>query len=460
MLELLKKAAAQNDYWTEIRYHKRQLLTLEVRNGILKKSEHKTLAGVGVRCLVDGCWGFVATSDVSALGLQKAVLEASKAAAEAGKMRKQKIKGLAKGQAATGEYSSIKGKVDKVPLATKIKAIIETEKLVSSAGDDIVSSIVNYAEYRDQKYIVSSNGACADYYDQKCDISVVAVAAKDGKQEMAHASNGMTGTWEDLFAEITLKDLATKALRVSRQKLAAEYAQGGQYTVILDPALVGVLAHEAIGHTVEADFVQSGSIVADKIGQKVASPLITLIDDGDMGNAAGTVLVDDEGIKGQRSVIIDQGILTNYLHNQESAEIFGAKPLGNARAFTYRDEPMIRMTNTCILSGQDKLEDMIKGVEEGFLLLEMGQGGQADATAEFMFSVQEGYWIKNGKIEHPVKGITISGQAFEVLESVDAVSEDFKFGMGRGYCGKFQLAKVDGGGPYLRCKVRVGGQQQ
>jgi TldD protein len=165
-------------------------------------------------------------------------------------------------------------------------------------------------------------------------------------------------------------------------------------------------------------------------------------------------------VAGKRTVIIDHGILRDYLHSRESAAAFGMEPKGNARAFTYRDEPIIRMTNTFILPGEDNLDEMIAGIDDGFFLKELGQGGQADATAEFMFGVAEAYRIVDGKVGEMVKGITISGQAFDVLESVDAVSSDFEMAMGAGHCGKFQAAKVDAGGPYLRCRVTVGGRHE
>ena len=203
----------------------------------------------------------------------------------------------------------------------------------------------------------------------------------------------------------------------------------------------------------------AGSIAKGKIGQRVASELVTMVDDGNVPGAAGMVLVDDEGVQGERTVLIENGVLRAYLHNRESAAMLGAAPRGNARAFTYRDEPLIRMTNTFILPGKDDLKAMISEVEDGFFLSGLGQGGQADSDAEFMFSVGQAWRIRDGRLCEPVKGVTISGQAFEVLSSVDAVSSGFKLDMGAGHCGKWQPAKVDAGGPYLRCRVTIGGRQ-
>jgi TldD protein len=212
---------------------------------------------------------------------------------------------------------------------------------------------------------------------------------------------------------------------------------------------------------VEADFVLSGSIVKDKIGQKVASELITLVDSGQSNIAvkpAGTIAVDDEGIMAGRTVIIENGILKSFLHNRETALIFDTRPTGNSRAFEYNDEPLIRMTNTFIEPRNDKLEDIIKETKCGYLI-KGPRNGQADANGEFMFGCQEVYSIQKGEIQELMKGTSISGNAFEVLESVDMVGNDFEYDLGTGYCGKFQPAKVDGGGPHIRCTAIIGGLQ-
>jgi TldD protein len=225
--------------------------------------------------------------------------------------------------------------------------------------------------------------------------------------------------------------------------------------------MVGLISHEAIGHMVEADFVISGSVAKHKMGQKIASELITLVDSGQSNiaaNAAGTIAVDDEGIIGDRIVIIENGILKSFLHNRETALIFDTMPTGNARAFEYSDEPLIRMRNTFIEPRNDNLDDIIKETKHGYLI-KGPRNGQADANGEFMFGSQEAYSIQNGEVKELMKGTSVSGNAFEVLESVDMVGNDFEYDIGTGYCGKFQPAKVDGGGPHIRCTALLGGLQ-
>jgi TldD protein len=212
---------------------------------------------------------------------------------------------------------------------------------------------------------------------------------------------------------------------------------------------------------VEADFVLSGSAVKDKIGQKIASELVTLVDSGQSNiaaNAAGTIAIDDEGIMASRTVIIKHGILKSFLHNRETALIFHTRPTGNARAFEYSDEPLIRMRNTFIEPKNDKLDDIIKETKYGYLV-KGPRNGQADANGEFMFGSQEVYLIEKGEIKELMRGTSISGSAFDVLQSVDMVGNDFKYDVGTGYCGKFQPAKVDGGGPHIRCTAIIGGLQ-
>jgi len=242
--------------------------------------------------------------------------------------------------------------------------------------------------------------------------------------------------------------------------LGAEHPEGGRAKVVLNPELVALLSHEAIGHTVESDFVLSGSIAKGKIGEKVASELVTLVDDGTATpHAGGWIPIDDEGAESERTEIIKDGVLKNYLCDRETAKILNMEPMGNSRAFEYSDEPIVRMTNTFIDPGDRKPEELVEEVDDGFYL-EGGLGGQADANAEFMFGVQKAYRIEKGEKTDLLRGVSISGSAFEVLESVDAVADDFKLDLGAGYCGKTQAAKVDGGGPHIRCKAIIGGKQE
>lgn len=236
-------------------------------------------------------------------------------------------------------------------------------------------------------------------------------------------------------------------------------AKAGVHNCILGGTLAGMLAHEAVGHTVESDLVLGGSVAARLMDQQVASPLINLTDFAHtaLGQTAPLpVYVDDEGTPAEDVEIIKDGILRSYMHNLETADHFGVRPQGNARAWLYSDEPLIRMRNTAILPGKDKLEDMIADTEEGYYLISTNNG-QADNTGEFMFGISMAYEIKNGKLGRAVRDTTISGVAFEMLKTVDRVGDQIAW-ESNGFCGKKQPMAVGLGGPALRCRLMMGGE--
>jgi TldD protein len=226
--------------------------------------------------------------------------------------------------------------------------------------------------------------------------------------------------------------------------------------VILENKIVGLLAHEAVGHCSEADSAIGGSFLADKIGKKVASEEVTLVDDGLLPNGFGTMKYDDEGTPTQKTVVIEKGIARSFLHSRETAEHFGVAPTGNARAWNFEFDPIIRMRNTYIEPGKYALEELAEDIKEGFFL-RGGLAGQADFTGEFMFGTQEAVRIRNGRFGESLRGVTISGNAFEVLRNTDAIGCDFTMSMG--WCGKEQLNYVGMGGGSLRTKVLLGGMR-
>ena len=223
--------------------------------------------------------------------------------------------------------------------------------------------------------------------------------------------------------------------------------------------MAGILAHEAIGHTTEADMVLGGSVAGDYLGKQAASPLVTLVDIAhsyDGKNCPMPIYVDDEGTTAEDVVIIEEGILKAYMHNKQTAHQFGVKPTGNARAYQYMDEPLIRMRNTAILPGTSKLADMIASIEDGYYLIKPGNG-QADTTSEFMFGVVLGYEIKNGKLGRAIRDTTISGVAFDVLQNVTMISDEMKWSCA-GMRGKKQAIPVGMGGPAIKTKINIGGR--
>ena len=243
------------------------------------------------------------------------------------------------------------------------------------------------------------------------------------------------------------------------KKREGVFPEAGTCDVILDCKLAGILAHEAIGHTVEADLVLGGSVAGPYLGKTVASEIVNMVDFAHTALGEETpqpIYVDDEGTAAKDAVLIKDGVLVGYMHNRESAAHFGHEPVGNARAYAFSDEPLIRMRNTAILPGTSKLDDMVASIDDGYYFVSWNNG-QADLTSEFMFGVVEGYEIKKGKIARALRDTTISGVAFDVLKTVTMLSDEMDW-TSNGMCGKKQPMPTGMGGPAVKCRVNIGGR--
>jgi TldD protein len=290
----------------------------------------------------------------------------------------------------------------------------------------------------------------------------VTLVAEDDQGTPIEVRESLSGIGSFADIDWSVQALAAKLDRLHghlQAKRHAVPARGGLHTVVLAPDLAGMLAHEAMGHPCEADSVLSGAITADLQGQRVASELISMVDLAHHYNGQETlcpVYVDDEGTPAEDVLMIDRGVLRQFMHSRETAARLGLPPSGNARAYGPDDEPLVRMRNTAILPGTSTLDELVAGVEDGYLLLDTSNG-QADATTEFMFGVNLAYEIRNGKLGAAVRDTTVSGSALKVLQSVDGVGSDMKWS-NSGYCGKKQPMVVSVGGPSLRARAQLGGQ--
>jgi TldD protein len=460
-LDVLEDVVKKTGGFVELRFHDKVSRSIAVERGKVERTQFRQHSGVGVRVLEDGSWGFASTGTADRASIERAIATA-RAAARAGAAAHGKKHGLAPARLARGTFD-LPGIEDVIgrPLEEKIAMAAALEKKVRASSPAIRSATCGYNEIYEEKCIVTTDGAAASFRVVRPELRVQAIAERGGELSTGFEAVGATGGWQCLFRNGTGEYFAEKAARTATDLLTARNPEGGRATVILAPSIVGLLVHEAIGHTVEADFVQAGSVAAGKIGQRVASELVTIADSGISefyAGAGGTIPIDDEGVLTGRTEIIRNGTLVSYLHNRESAAQFGVEPTGNARAWEYSDQPLIRMRNTYLAPGTMSLEEMIATTKDGYLL-EGPRNGQADSSGEFMFGVQEARRIRDGKLGDLVRGVVISGIAFDVLKTVDAVSDSFKWDLGSGYCGKGQPAKVDAGGPYVRCEVLLGGEQ-
>ena len=244
--------------------------------------------------------------------------------------------------------------------------------------------------------------------------------------------------------------------------LKAKMAPAGNMPVILGSGWPGVLLHEAIGHGLEGDFNRKGtSVFSNRVGEQIASEKCTIVDNGTLANRRGSLTIDDEGTPSKSNTLIENGILKGYLFDKLNARLMGQNSTGNARRESYAHIPMPRMTNTYMLNGKDKLEDMISSVDDGIYAVNF-DGGQVDITSgKFVFSANEAYLIKKGKIQEPIKGATLIGSGDEVLKNISMVSNDLRLDSGVGICGKNgQSVPVGVGQPSLKIEgLTVGGTE-
>jgi len=461
MLEVLTDLIRHQDGYVELRYHEHRSNGFMAQKGRFDHSGSSIHRGVGIRVLEDGCWGFSSTSDLSPLAIEGGIEEARSSARSLSKYRMKKVKGLADAELSTLQYEDPAfGILMELSIEEKINRVIELERALAKEHSQIHTAMVSYSEIFEEKAVVTTDGAACSRKLVRPEIRTMAYFGEGSEQVLAGKAVGVTGDWAALFAHPESHNMIEETAREGLNLLKADHAPAGLKEVILAPSLVGLLCHEAIGHTVEADFVEAGSVAQGKLGQRVGSELVNLYDGGqpEMGNnPAGFLPFDDEGVSCKSSTIIEEGVLKSYLHDRESAAQFGHDAKGNSRAWAYNDEPLIRMTNTWLQPGELEFEGLLEGVEDGLLVLGAG-GGQADANGEFMFGSSCAREIRSGKLGKWYREASLSGVAFDVLQSIDGVSKDFRWDLGSGYCGKGQSAKVDAGGPFARCKMMVGGR--
>lgn len=440
----------------EVRYHQRKKSNVRVDKGVLRTADSDDFAGVGIRALVNGAWGFASTSKLDKKTLNETANDAITAAKNLSASMTEKYV-LAPIKPVEGTYSNLgKDPLSDHSFEERVELALELDQSMRDSDKRIKGTVTLLSTVSNHRFILNSDGTDAELHDTRPEFVVRPVASEGGKMMPHLLARGITGGWE-VFERDSLTDTALRAADTAIKLLTAPLAKGGTHTVLMEPSVVGIICHEAIGHTVEADLVAAGSAAKGKIGEKVASEHVTMIDSGEEVQGAGWIAVDDAGVRTRKTTIIEKGVMKSFLHSRSSAHTFGSEPTGNERAFEYDVEPLIRMRNTYLTPGEFTREELMEDIKFGYLLAFPG-GGQADSTGEFMFSVPEAYEIMNGAVTKLVKNVTITGNAYEVLSSVDGVDKDWELDMGAGACGKGQAAKVDGGGGLTRATALVAGE--
>lgn len=460
MLDQLERHAPYLQPYTELRVHTNHTKTVQMVGGSIVTNSASSRGGVSARTYDNGVFGFASLPSLSDDAIPGALQTSAANAALLQRRAGPDVAGdLPEGAQGTGifDYRS-----SKAPLtdAEQLDAVRAIDAYLRDRHPDLANVDVSLGFLAMEKGLATSTGALTYSYIPRTIVMVrLYVRADDGVIDLYDTFGGFGDPQEHLADVTPFFEGLDRLYDQVRHKAAGGYCKPGEHDVILDSRLAGILAHEAIGHTCEADLVLGGSVAGDHVGDMVASEKVTLVDyaeRGPDGNGGIAIHVDDEGVACRDVTIIEDGVLKTFLHNKVTARVMDAEPTGNARAFAFDDEPLVRMRNTAIAPGNDRLDDMIASVDHGYYLIQP-TNGQADSTSEFMFGVGMGYEIENGKITRAVRDTTISGIAFDMLKTITHVSDDLTWGKG-GMCGKKQLIPVGMGGPAVKCRITIGGR--
>ncbi len=344
-----------------------------------------------------------------------------------------------------------------VLMERKVEILRRSDSAARGFDRRIAQVTAFYRDAEQQVLVADSDGTWAAETRQYITLYVSAVAKLGDDIRTGMESRSQTRGFE--FFDTNLpEDVGREAARLAVHQLVAKPAPAGTFTVVLSSKAGGTMVHEACGHGLEADFIQKSlSVYAGKLSQRVASTLLTVVDDGTLPNMRGSSACDDEGVPTTRTVLIDRGILMGFLHSRKTARAMNHRPTGHGRRESYRHLPLPRMRNTLILPGGTPPAEIIAGVKEGILVCRMG-GGEVDvATGNFVFNCSEAYMIRNGKVAEPIRDATLIGNGPEVMSAIDRVGNDLGYGVGT--CGKEgQQVPVADAQPTLRIpRVTVGG---
>ncbi|AHF80200.1 TldD/PmbA family protein [Thermococcus paralvinellae] len=448
MQDVLEKALewAMNNLkaeYIELRYENLKKTNLELKDGTFVTFTNKVQRGVAIRVLADGAWGFSSTNRLE--NLEKAIEEAYKLAKAGAKAKREKIQLAEIKPVEDVVKSKMKIKPAEVNIDDKIGHLKELEKLLKE--DKVVkSTMVRYEDASGEKILLTNEGTNIRW-DVNYLVQYIWATGKEGdKLAASRDSIGQVDYgWEIFETKETNEAVAQRVLKKLHAQLNGVAPKRGEFPIVAGPIIVGIIAHEALGHLAEADLTIN-SPFKDLMGKQIAPEFVTMserIVDGGFGNDK----YDDEGVPVRDIHIIENGILKELMVNREYAHKWGIEPNGHARAQDYTFPPIIRMRNTVFEPGDWSFEEMIEDIKFGYYVVDF-RGGQAQLNSAFQVGVQEGYMIENGEITKPIRDTSISGIAIEALKKITAVGKDF--GIETGFCGKGQTAFVSSGGPHMR----------
>jgi TldD protein len=425
-----------------------------LEESIVKSGSFNIEQGVGVRAVSGDKTAFAYSDEISFNALQDAA-KATRAIAAAGQIKKTKI---ARRNLPTPLYREV-DPVASLDSEAKVKLLEKLERKCRALDPRIVQVMASLGGEYEVVLIARADGTIAADVRPLVRLSVQVIAEQNGRRESGNAGGGGRTDYAH-FSDAVLDEYARQAVSQALVNLEARPAPAGTMTVVLGPGWPGVLLHEAIGHGLEGDFNRKGSSAfCGRMGQRVASPGVTVVDDGTLPGRRGSLTVDDEGNPTQRTVLIEDGVLRGYMQDSLNARLMKMPLTGNARRESFAHLTLPRMTNTYMLAGNHDPQEIIASVQKGIYATNFG-GGQVDITnGKFVFSAAEAYLIENGKVTHPVKGATLIGNGPDALTRVSMIGNDLALDSGIGTCGKEgQSVPVGVGQPTLKIDgLTVGG---
>ncbi len=454
---LLGKMAGKHIDHADIYFQYSRSESWSLEEGIVKSGSYSIDKGVGLRAVSGEKTGFAFSDDLSLDSLTNAAVSARGIAHGMGSSGGGLVS--RSDQKAPALYDEV-NPLDSLSEADKIELLGQVEREARAQDPRVKEVIVNLTGEHDVVMVVRQDGTiCADVRPL-IRLNVMVVAEQNGRRERGSFGGGSRESYDYLVREGRALGYAREAVRQAIVNLESVDGPAGTMTVVLGPGWPGILLHEAIGHGLEGDFNRKGtSAFSGRIGERVASDLCTIVDDGTIVNRRGSLSIDDEGTRSQNTVLIENGVLKGYMQDLTNARLMGHNPTGNGRRESYAHLPMPRMTNTYMLPGESEHEEIIESVKDGLYAVQFG-GGQVDITSgNFVFSATEAYLIENGKVTSPVKGATLIGNGPDVLTRVSMVGNNLELDSGVGVCGKNgQAVPVGVGQPTLRIDgITVGG---
>lgn len=432
--------------------------SVSLEEGIVKSGDRHLEQGVGVRAVRGERQGYAHSDDIS---LESARLAAGTARAIADESRSHAPVAISAATRTHDLYPVATAPTD-VPVETKVEWLNEIDAYARARDPRVSQVMASIVSQHKHTLVAASDGTRVADVLPLVRMNVQVLTADGTRREVGYQGAGGRFELETLRDPERWKRLVDEAVRIALLNLEAEACPAGAMDVVLGPGWPGILLHEAIGHGLEGDFNRKKtSAFSDKLGQRVASDGVTVVDDGTIPSRRGSINVDDEGTPSQRNVLIENGVLVGYMQDRLNAQLMGVAPTGNGRRESYAHMPLPRMTNTFMLAGEDDPEEILKSVDNGLYAVSFG-GGQVDITSgKFVFSASEAYRIENGQIGAPVKGATLIGNGPDVLTRVSRIGHDLALDEGVGTCGKDgQGVPVGVGLPTIRVNdLTVGGTE-